>query len=460
MLTEPATNTDLAGDGRRPGRRRTPTRPATDADPAGDGRRPGRRRTPTRPATDADPAGDGRRPGRRRTPTRPATDADPAGDGRRPGRRRTPTRPATDADPAGDGRRPGRRRTPTRPATDADPAGDGRRPGRRRTPTRPATDADPAGDGRRPGRRRTPTRPATDADPAGDGRRPGRRRTPTRPATDADPAGDGRRPGRRRTPTRPATDADPADVGSVEGLAYHRAWDALYWTSYTTSTITRHSIDQGRQGAFERETVVTMSGEDHPRAFVLDECLNLMFWTNWNEEHPSIMRSTLIGSSVFVIIGTDIRTPNGLAIDHQAEKLYFSDATLDKIERCEYDGSSRQVILKSEPVHSFGLAVYGDYIFWTDWVRRAVLRADKYTGGHLRVLRADIPQQPMGIIAVANDTNNCKLSPCKVMNGGCQDLCLLTPEGRVNCSCREGRTLLNDFTCSAPNSPCNIHSRV
>lgn len=64
----------------------------------------------------------------------------------------------------------------------------------------------------------------------------------------------------------------PADVGSVEGLAYHRGWDTLYWTSYTTSTITRHTVDQTRPGAFERETVITMSGDDHPRAFVLDEC--------------------------------------------------------------------------------------------------------------------------------------------------------------------------------------------
>lgn len=63
-----------------------------------------------------------------------------------------------------------------------------------------------------------------------------------------------------------------ADVGSVEGLAYHRGWDTLYWTSYTTSTITRHTVDQNRPGAFERETVITMSGDDHPRAFVLDEC--------------------------------------------------------------------------------------------------------------------------------------------------------------------------------------------
>lgn len=69
-----------------------------------------------------------------------------------------------------------------------------------------------------------------------------------------------------------------------------------------------------------------------------------------------------------------------------------------------------QVVLKNEPVHPFGLAVYGDYIFWTDWVRRAVLRADKYTGGDMKVLRADIPQQPMGIVAVANDTNSCEFS--------------------------------------------------
>uniref|UniRef100_A0A668U5R0 EGF-like domain-containing protein n=1 Tax=Oreochromis aureus TaxID=47969 RepID=A0A668U5R0_OREAU len=245
------------------------------------------------------------------------------------------------------------------------------------------------------------------------------------------------------------------NVGSVEGLAYHRAWDMLYWTSYTTSTITRHTVDQSRWGAVDRHTVVTMSGDDHPRAFVLDECQSLMFWTNWNEQSPSIMRATLTGSNVLVIIGTDIRTPNGLAIDHRAEKLYFSDATLDKIERCEYDGSRRYVVLKNEPVHPFGLAVYGDYIFWTDWVRRAVLRAEKYTGADMKVLRADIPQQPMGIVAVANDTNSCEFSMCRINNGGCQDLCLLTSEGRVNCSCRGDRKLLEDNTCIALNTTCN-----
>lgn len=71
-----------------------------------------------------------------------------------------------------------------------------------------------------------------------------------------------------------------------------------------------------------------------------------MFWTNWNEQRPSIMRSTLAGKNMRIIISTDILTPNGLTVDHKAEKLYFSDGTLGKIERCDYDGSSRYVSVK------------------------------------------------------------------------------------------------------------------
>lgn len=41
-----------------------------------------------------------------------------------------------------------------------------------------------------------------------------------------------------------------------------------------------------------------------------------------------------------------------------------------------------------------------------------------------------------------------EFSPCRTNNGGCQDLCLPTSDGRVNCSCRGDRHLLEDNTCS------------
>lgn len=63
-----------------------------------------------------------------------------------------------------------------------------------------------------------------------------------------------------------------------------------------------------------------------------------------------------------------------------------------------------QVLLSEHPQHPFDLTVYGDFIFWTDWVSHAVMRADKYTGSNVVTLRKNIPR-PMGIVAIANDTD-------------------------------------------------------
>lgn len=69
----------------------------------------------------------------------------------------------------------------------------------------------------------------------------------------------------------------------------------------------------------------------------------LMFWTNWNDLKPSIQTAYVNGLSLKSIITTDIQIPNALTIDHSTQKLYWGDAKLDKIERCEYDGTNRVV---------------------------------------------------------------------------------------------------------------------
>ncbi|GBM25321.1 Low-density lipoprotein receptor-related protein 1, partial [Araneus ventricosus] len=71
------------------------------------------------------------------------------------------------------------------------------------------------------------------------------------------------------------------------------------------------------------------------------------------------------------------------------------------------------VLLNEHPQHPFDLAVYGDFIFWTDWVSHAVLRADKYTGNNVVTLRKNIAR-PMGIVAIANDTD-CKFCHIEIV---------------------------------------------
>lgn len=53
-----------------------------------------------------------------------------------------------------------------------------------------------------------------------------------------------------------------------------------------------------------------------------------------------------------------------------------------------------------------------------------------------------------------------EFSPCRTNNGGCQDLCLPTSDGRVNCSCRGDRQLLEDSTCSCKKEKLFNHLRV
>ncbi|KAL3854930.1 hypothetical protein ACJMK2_014165, partial [Sinanodonta woodiana] len=190
-------------------------------------------------------------------------------------------------------------------------------------------------------------------------------------------------------------------IGSAEGLSFDSVNNDLYYTSYTNSCISRIHVRGNDRTSY---TVMQMTPRDRLRAITVDSCGGMMYWTNWHDDKPGIHRATLNGLNHEQIISTEIRTPNGLSIDHPAQKLYWSDARLDKIERCNLDGTNRITLITSIPQHSFGLTVYQNYIYWTDWMLRGVLRANKYDGHGVVWLRKNLDRQPMAIIAVAGDS--------------------------------------------------------
>ena len=106
-----------------------------------------------------------------------------------------------------------------------------------------------------------------------------------------------------------------------------------------------------------------------------------------------------------------------------------------------------QVIITSIPQHSFGLAVYEDNLFWTDWMLRAVIRANKYDGTGIVWLRKNLERQPMGIIAIANDSQDCSVNECHNNKYGCQDLCLTDELGQPYCHCTHGRLAADGRNC-------------
>lgn len=242
---------------------------------------------------------------------------------------------------------------------------------------------------------------------------------------------------------------------SVEGLAYEPIKNQLFWTSNSDASI--RAVNLTMIGSnYENNTdlvkrVIELSAHDKPRGIAVESCLGMVYWTNWNPQAASIQRAFITGYGLESIITKDIRMPNAITIDYENHVLYWADARLDKIERADYDGSHRVVLAHSTPKHPFALAVYNNYLYWTDWVLHAVLRANKFSGADVAWLRKDVGRL-MGIVAVQNTTRSCSASPCDVLNGQCEDVCDVVA-GNVKCECTQGR-LASDGKRCLPSGQC------
>ena len=226
-------------------------------------------------------------------------------------------------------------------------------------------------------------------------------------------------------------------LGAIEGLAFERQHKALYWTHATERTINRVSIVDLSATTFKTETIIRLKQEDRPRGIDVDSCEGRIYFTNWNPQAPKIQRAWLSGFGLESIVENNIRMPNALTIDSNARKLYWADARLDKIERVDIDTRKRVILTLATPQHPFDLAVYGDFLFYTDWVLHAVIRINKYTGEDVTWLKKDIPR-PMSLVAVGNESVVCNKNPCDTLNGGCEDLCTVDERGKVACQCYAG----------------------
>lgn len=228
---------------------------------------------------------------------------------------------------------------------------------------------------------------------------------------------------------------------TVEGLAFDPVSHTLFWTSNNDASIrtidTALLLDDAANNTRLVKQIVNLKPHDKLRGIAVESCLGMVYWTNWNSLAPSIQRAYISGYGIESIITTEIRMPNAITLDTQAHKLFWADARLDKIEKTNLDGTNRVVLAHSTPKHPFALAIHGDNLYWTDWILHAVISCNKYSGGDVVLLRKDI-NRPMGIVAVQDLAHNCTANPCLVLNGGCEDVCLIDDNGKIACQCTQG----------------------
>ena len=120
-----------------------------------------------------------------------------------------------------------------------------------------------------------------------------------------------------------------------------------------------------------------------------------MFWTDWGDK-SKIERCGMNGDpkSRQIIVDKNIGWPNGLTIDYTLNRIWWTDAKpgLDTIESADLNGNHRRIVLKSGSLeHPFGISVFQDNMYWTDWQSRKFFRANKFTGGEEVALAVNLP---------------------------------------------------------------------
>ncbi|XP_034951000.1 very low-density lipoprotein receptor isoform X2 [Chelonus insularis] len=235
------------------------------------------------------------------------------------------------------------------------------------------------------------------------------------------------------------------DSTTTDGLAVDWIYNHIYWTDAGKNTIEIANFEGNMRKTLIKDQI------QEPRAIALNPLEGWMFWTDWGDE-ARIERAGMDGSHRSVIVGSEVTWPNGLTLDLIGRKVYWVDAKLHIIASCNYDGSARRTVLYSQDHlrHPFSITTFEDFVYWSDWDKQTIFKANKFTGKEVKAVTPLRSQQNPMVVHVYHPYRQPDgTNQCQAVNGHCSHLCLPAP--RINsrspllsCACPDGLRLLPD----------------
>ncbi|XP_074605062.1 low-density lipoprotein receptor-related protein 2-like isoform X2 [Brevipalpus obovatus] len=179
----------------------------------------------------------------------------------------------------------------------------------------------------------------------------------------------------------------------------------------------------------------------------------IMFWSIWSSTHSTsdgkIESADMDGKQRRTILSFNLNKPTGLTVDPVIEKIYWVDVALQLFYSADFDGRGMFKILDYSLVRPLSIAVFEDFIFWSNTGSDTLMKCNKFTGNaRVTVHRGNIKAHAIRIyhdVIQPFDSNPCQKAPC-------HHLCLLSSKG-YSCACAFGYSLAHDnITCLSSNS--------
>ncbi|XP_078398838.1 pro-epidermal growth factor isoform X4 [Cetorhinus maximus] len=275
------------------------------------------------------------------------------------------------------------------------------------------------------------------------------------------------------------------------GFAVDWLHNTIIWTNQKKGTIEMSNLNG-------KNSKILLKELTFPTVIAVDPEQGYMFWASEGSV-PSIHRATLKATGVVTIFKT-MKKAKTLTLDLIDKRLFWVESDAENISSsfgsCDYNGDSVHILQKSMHHQPFGVSLFAEHMYYSDWKTGTIRRANKYTGKDIVTISpkqsflppADIkvvhpfcqPAAESGLqssekdnesickkileknrceckdgYVLSDDQKSCEdVNECAFWNHGCTLGCENLP-GSYLCYCPEGFVLLPDMkTCHDP-IPCS-----
>lgn len=173
------------------------------------------------------------------------------------------------------------------------------------------------------------------------------------------------------------------NIGNVEGLSYDWISELLYFVDASRSKIEvikptdKTTVNRLRRTIIKTGTILRPS---KLRGIVVYPQKGYLYWTDWADLNPSVSRSNLDGSNSRELIQKPhVVWPNGITIDYKYDHVYWTEARLGYIGRCDLDGGKLTVVVRINKAinQAYAIALYENIIYWNDLKTRNIFKVDR-----------------------------------------------------------------------------------
>ncbi|OQR75260.1 nidogen-1-like [Tropilaelaps mercedesae] len=250
-----------------------------------------------------------------------------------------------------------------------------------------------------------------------------------------------------------------------EGIAVDSSSRNLFWVDSELKKIQVASIDN-----FAHTYTLVEEGLDSPRGIAIHPQRGKVYFSDRSLTYPRIESISMDGTDRTELIRGDLKVPNMLAVDSEADELCWTDAGRKTIECVSLDPSlapivgHRRVVYRSDALRSklFGIATYQNRIYWTDWEIPVVYMLDRANSSGSGFQPARFLPMSGGssrLYSLALAPKHCPRvrTPCEIRRGDCPFMCLPTDSYGRSCVCPDSVRMVQAIKLDSSSSNSFIH---